>query len=377
MATYGWGKGHPVSHGLLEEGHRFTFFQAVRLLELLYPERTPVGEDVDPQREVVRFHSEIKMQFAAGDISALDAPDDPQEPVAMGIHFMALAGSNGPLPPNLTELMSERVFRRDTAMRDFLDIFNHRLISLFYRARKKYRPPLDHRPPDQGRVARCLLAFMGMGTDGLQDRHRFSDRSLLPYTGLFLGSRSMVGLERFLNDYFEFPVHIEPFQGSWHRLDASQWTRLGLSGQNQVLGQSALLGQQVWDQQGSFEVQCGPLTLRQLLDLVPTGKGHGMLCDQVVFYAGDELDFNLRLTLRNDEIPEMRLGQAMDARLGWSARLETPDPNSTASHPQAQLRLGSSGSVRLGWTSWLGGAGDGLDGVICVEGVRHGDDTVC
>lgn len=371
MATYGWGKGHPVAHGLLEESHRFTFFQAVRLLERLYPDKTPVGEGVDPGQEVARFHSQIKLRFAAGDIDSMETSPKPDEPVRVGVNFMGLAGANGPLPAELTEVIVDRVFRRDTAMRDFLDIFNHRLISLFYRARKKYRPALDHRPPDQGRVAQCLMALMGLGTGGLKDRHRFADRSMLPYTGFFLGSRSMVGLQRMLQSYFGFTIRIEPFQGAWHDLDADQWTRIGLGGQNQVLGQSALLGQKVWDEQAGFEVQCGPLTLQQLLDLLPTGHGYRTLCDQVSFYVGDELDFTLRLTLDQPEVPELRLGRAVDAHLGWSARLSQPTSDSAADASQAQLRLGSYGSTRLGWTTWLGGMGEGQDGVLVIDGVRR------
>lgn len=369
MATYGWGKGHPVAKGLLEESHRFTFFQAVRLLERLYPERTPVGEDVDPEQEVAHFHSQIKLRFAAGDIDSMEVSPEADEPVRVGINFMGLAGANGPLPANLTELMVDRVFRRDTAMRDFLDIFNHRLVSLFYRARKKYRPALDHRPPDQGRVANVLLSLMGLGTEGLRDRQSFSDRSMLPYTGLLLGSRSMVGLQRMLTSYFKCPMRIEPFQGAWYRLDAEQWTHIGLGGQNQVLGESAILGQQVWDEQAGFEVQCGPLTLKQLLDLVPTGRGYRTLCDQVKFYVGDELDFSFRLILSHDEIPELRLGHAIDAHLGWSTRLEVPAPDADPNQPQAQLRLGSFGSARLGWTTWLGGLPEGQDAVLVIDGV--------
>ena len=43
---------------LLEDDHLFVhFFQAVRLLERLYPERNPVGLYVTPSSEVVRFSS--------------------------------------------------------------------------------------------------------------------------------------------------------------------------------------------------------------------------------------------------------------------------------------------------------------------------------
>ena len=44
----------PLSELLFEEGWRFEFFQAVRLLQLQERERTPVGAGDDPRREGVR-----------------------------------------------------------------------------------------------------------------------------------------------------------------------------------------------------------------------------------------------------------------------------------------------------------------------------------
>ena len=46
-----------VEQVLFEEGYRFDFFQAVRVLERLYPDRQPVGRDATACREVVRFRS--------------------------------------------------------------------------------------------------------------------------------------------------------------------------------------------------------------------------------------------------------------------------------------------------------------------------------
>ena len=51
MATYGWGTQHAVADWLFAEAYRFDFYQAVALLERLYPERVPVGEGEDRARK--------------------------------------------------------------------------------------------------------------------------------------------------------------------------------------------------------------------------------------------------------------------------------------------------------------------------------------
>ncbi|HEV7923260.1 MAG TPA: type VI secretion system baseplate subunit TssG, partial [Thermoanaerobaculia bacterium] len=63
MATYGWRQDRAVADGLFEEGHRFTFLQAVRLLEELFPDRTPPAEGVDPRRELVRFRHRVRLDY--------------------------------------------------------------------------------------------------------------------------------------------------------------------------------------------------------------------------------------------------------------------------------------------------------------------------
>jgi type VI secretion system protein ImpH len=153
MATYGWRQGRGVGLGLVEEGYRFAFVQAVRLLEEMLPERTPPAEGTDPGREVVRFRSRVRLDFPAGDVEEV-APPAGAGPATMTVNVLGLAGALGPLPPHVTELLLERAAHKDGGLRDFLDLFNHRLVSIFYRARKKYRPALDPGAPDRGRVGR-------------------------------------------------------------------------------------------------------------------------------------------------------------------------------------------------------------------------------
>lgn len=349
MATYGWRTNTPVERGLYEEGHRFDFYQAVRLLELLAPEKAKVGEQPDPAEEAVRFRSKVRQDYPSTDVEEIRPARHAGEPAEMVVNVMGLAGALGPLPAVYTELLLDREAKKDPAFRDFLDVFNHRFVSLFYRARKKYRAALQDQPPDESLYARTLFALIGLGSPGVRNRLGVPDRALLKAAGLLAHrSRPMIGLERLVEEHFEVPVKVAPFLGRWFDLEPESRTAIGRTGFNRRLGQGAILGQRVWVQDSAFELELGPMSLGQYLDLLPVGKGFESVCELARYYAGDELGCTLRLALRADEVPRLRLGRAGDGHLGWSSRL----PGRTGS----RLRLGSAGGMRLGWTTWLQGS---------------------
>jgi type VI secretion system protein ImpH len=324
MAIHGWGTDRTVETLLFEEGYRFDFYQAVRLLEVLYPEKVPVGEGSDPDEETVHFKSKVALEFPATDLSEITPFSPDGKTAEMTVDFMGLAGCMGPLPVPYTELILERVWRKDTAFRDFLDIFNHRLISLLYRVRKTHRLGLDIRSPEQSNFANYLFSLIGLWTKGLQGRMRVRDRSLLFYTALLAQQpRSIIGLELLLSDYFKVNVKGIPFCGRWRHLEADQVTCIGVSGQNQILGRSAVLGTRIWDQQGKFEISVGPLTLEEFLDFLPIGYRFAPIYGLTRFYVGTELEFDVRLMLTGDEVPESRLGVKGGPRLGWTSWLKT------------------------------------------------------
>jgi type VI secretion system protein ImpH len=321
-SSYGWRESRSVAEGLFEEGHRFAFLQAVRLLEELYDERTAPGEGVDPKREVVRFRHAVRLDFPPGDVEEVH-PAMKGEPAEMVVNVLGLAGALGPLPPAVTELIVERTYRKDTAFRDFLDIFNHRLVSLLYRARKKFRPALDSKAPDRGRIATVLYALLGLGTPHLQGRTALNDRALLPYAGLAVDRyRSTAGLTRLVEDYFSITADVVPFAGRFDTIEDDDVTRIGASGRNQILGHGAVLGRRLWSDDAGFEVQLGPLTFDQFLSFLPNGRAFKALVALVKFYVREELAFAFRLTLAAPEVPALRLGAAEGAFLGWTSWLE-------------------------------------------------------
>jgi len=322
MATYGWRQDRSVADALFEDAHLFGFHQAMRILEALDGERVPVAEGVDHERETVRFRSSIRFDFPASEVEEIRRSDDGRP--EMTVNIMGLAGVLGPLPPWVSERAIERSTRGDGALAEFLDLFNHRLLSLLYRAQKKYRPALDSRPPDRGRVANVLFSLIGLGTPHLRGAMGVSERALLPFAGILSARpRSMVGLEMLVAGYFDVHATVVPFRGLWNDIDESEVTRIGARGANQILGESAVLGTRAWDPEASFELRLGPLTLKQFVDFLPRHVCHRALVSLVRFYAGEELGFTYRLMIEAGEVPELRLGHRNGAMLGWTSWLKS------------------------------------------------------
>jgi type VI secretion system protein ImpH len=318
---------------LAEEPWRFHFFQAVRLLESMDEGRVSVGGFMPPDREVVRFFAHQSTASPASEIQALKFQDG--KPAEMTVNFMGLTGPQGLLTLYYTEYVMERMRRKDHTLQDFLDIFNHRAISLFYQGWKKYRSGLTSGLTGARPLATQLQALIGIGTKGLQNSQDIDDETLVHYAGLFSQQpHSAIALEQILSDYFDVPVEVEQFVGAWCALDQSSQCSLDESGRaSEKLGQGAIIGDEMWDKQAVVRIKLGPLSLAEYLDFLPTGTAWKPLKALVRFYANDQFDFEAQLILRREEAPRCELGGSVTPRLGWTAwattRAMERDPDDT------------------------------------------------
>lgn len=319
---------------LRDEPTAVEFFQAVRLLERLRPDRAPVGGFGDPSAEVVRFTVPPTLAFPPSELRSLDM--DADGPARMAVTFLGLTGPLGVLPHVYTLQVGDRARQRDTALRDFLDIFHHRLISLFYRAWEKYRFTVARERSGGEALAVHVADLIGMGTPGLQDRLALSDESLLFYAGLLAPHRrSAVALEQLLADYFDVPVAVEQFVGGWYTLDGGDQCALGDDGSASTqLGLGAVVGDEIWDPQARVRVRLGPLTRAQYDDFLPGGLALDRLRTLVRVFADDQLDFELQLVLAREAVPPCVLGaDDVGLPLGWATWLRTAplarDPDDT------------------------------------------------
>jgi len=298
---------------------RFAFYQAVRLLERFLPERTPVGEFAPPAREVARFGAHPSLAFPASEIQAMDWSES--GPAHVTVNFMGLTGPEGVLPNPYTALIIERLRASDTSARDFLDIFNHRIISLFYQAWRKYRFDVAYERGERHRFSRQLLSLIGLGTEGLQDRQAIPDDALVYYAGMLAARpRSAQALRQILADYFDVPVQIEQFAGCWNHLDPDIQCRFAEgTSDSERLGLGAVVGDAVWSQQSRVRITLGPLNLERYLDFLPGGSCWDAFRAWAWFFSNEQFDFEVKLVLQRDEVPACEVGAdgASGPRLGW------------------------------------------------------------
>lgn len=338
---------------LRDHPYSFEFFQAVRVLARLFGERTGVGYDGNVRNEIARFRAHMSLRFPASEIQAIKFWKEDEKPSEVFVNFMGLTGPSGVLPTHYTELLIVRSLRKDRTLAEFLDLFNHRLISLFYRAWEKYRFFIGYENaaivgwkraaagPEHYRsfviqeratidlFAQSLLDLAGHGTPALRYRTRVrsrlerrqqtDDETLRFYAGLFSQRhRSAIGLETMLEDFFGVPVTVRQFTGQWLLLRPGDQTRLSRHQGNCQLGVSAVAGERVWEVQGKFRVTLGPLSYEQFRDFLPTGTAHQPLADLIRLYAGMHLDLEIELLLRGEEVPFCRLGSdGRGSLLGW------------------------------------------------------------
>lgn len=326
---------HPVVRELAEDAYSFEFFQAVSLLQRLQGHMRRVGEFGDPADEAVHFRVNPRLAFPASQIQKLDVKETgPQE---MMVNFMGLTGPSGVLPYVYSEKILEQMRARDHSMAAFFDIFNHRAISLFYRAWQKSHVPVNYGIDKRDLMTQYLLDLAGLGTTGLRGRQEIEDEALLHYVSLLgMQARSAAALEQILSDYYTVPVEIQQFTGAWYALDPDTQCLMGdAESASRQLGGGAVVGDFVWDRQARVRIRVGPLTLAEYEDFLPGGDAYKTLRAILRFWSNQCLDFELQLVLRRDEVPAIVLDPDGDcpARLGWvswaSTRATEYDPEDT------------------------------------------------
>lgn len=336
---------------LLERPQGFEFHQAVRLLHALL-RRLPADE-----RPAIRFCNTLSLSFPASELLAVEiqsrraaGPEEDGDDVDPGVPkgldgrhadlerieltpaFMGLLGVTGALPLAYSEQFAQREGAgRDSAARAFLDIFQHRAVSLFHEAWRKHRLPLQFEVDRRERYLPLVMSLAGLGEPALRQRLRgdeggVADDALAFYAGLL--QRRVVSahhLQRVLADYFAVPVRVTQFVGRWFELDADCQVALGDSAP-QRLGRDTVLGPRVWQRDLRARVAIGPMNRAQHRRFLPGGRAALALRELLTLVSGVSLEYEVHLTLRAADVSGSILSGAPQTgsegpRLGWDSYL--------------------------------------------------------
>ncbi len=360
---------------LFTEPQRFEFFQAVRLLEMETARQAAARREPLPpalggsdqgagSQTAIRFHSATTLGFPQGAITRIrHEPAEASTPnagaatvseagqggslgtgrVHVELGCFGLVGPAGTLPRHYTSLVIERFRRfRDRTLRDFLDIFVHRMAALLYGGWVKYRAGVqyersrltgrgtrwdDAAPSPCDPVTAVVSSLVGLGTKGLRERLAESDDAVLHHAAHFSRqTRTAEALESLLRDLYGARVEVVPFVGRWLELERSDQTALASrerpEGLNARLGVDAIAGRRVWDLDSTFEVRIGPLSLPDLCSRLPGTRRLAALSDLLRLYAGPQYEIGVRLVLAGEDVPPCRLlKEGAGPRLGWTSWL--------------------------------------------------------
>jgi type VI secretion system protein ImpH len=336
-----------VIERLFAEPYRFEFFQAVRMLELEFAKQDSERKlETLPHR--LLFRNSLSLAFPSSEIAKLSAhdsdgkiidADDLMESLSAGKlasvnmtpAFFGLLGNLGALPHHYTERLAEReIYSKDTAARAFLDIFSNRATALFYSAWKKYRLPIQYELDRQQRFLPLLLSLSGLGYKSLRNRMHDGqgdvfDESLAYYaTALRHRPVSAQYLQDVLSDYFKSDLRVEQFVGKWYTIPPDQRTRLGAT--NAALGTTALAGERVWQRDLCMRLWVGPLAKKEFDSFLPGGTAALALGKLLTLMIGETIEFEVKLTIKREEIATSSLGSGTASRLGWDSYLCSRPP---------------------------------------------------
>ncbi len=326
---------------LEQNPHRFDFLQVVRILSIHanaeqgadeFKNRT-IGVDNFPDREVIRFRTSPTLRNRSGPVvhCKLNNESGPLKS-EITVSFLGLIGATGVLPRHYTQTVINRVKEKDNAMRDFFDLFHHRIISNFYRASLKYRLPLTYEvaqlnKQNEDPISNSLYSLVGFNNQPIRNQQIFADRAFVYYGGHFSdGLPTSVSLKNMLEEFAGLPVEILQFQFEWLYLDVADQSRLSNDSIGQ-LGSSIVIGERVGSIQNRFRIRMGPVNWKRFAELTPSGTDLNSIAQFVKTYVGIDFDFDFQISIRGEEIPPMILGDENSSQLGWTTWLNSAPPD--------------------------------------------------
>lgn len=315
---------------LLQEPWRYDFFQALRLIESSRPELPRIGQSRTLGGDSVRFGQFLSLAFASSTLEQAQVASPGGRP-KMVVRFTGLTGPNAPMPLRLTEFLWNRVkgnydtdlrgtkadtsekygyvSPRDSAALEFLDIFHHRLISLFYRAWAVAQKTVDLDRPEDRTFAEWIASLAGLGMPDFDGMDAVPTLHKTAFAGhLSCQTRHPQGLRDILRAYFDLPAEVINFWGHWMEIPQDQHCRLGQDRATGVLGRTCVVGARVWDRQLKFRVVLGPMGFAKYQTFLQGASGHARLHSWVDFYARREFYWDAVIILKKEEIPPIRLG---------------------------------------------------------------------
>ncbi|WP_049601773.1 type VI secretion system baseplate subunit TssG [Yersinia bercovieri] len=281
------------------------FYRFCQLLEQSQPDAPPLGSHWQVRHDPGRFRPHPGMGFPASEFKRVEIPAHPHLPPTIRTTFMGLYGVESPLPTAYIDDITQRREGHE-AVSDFLDIFNHRLITQYYRVWRKYSYPASFSPGGTDKTSRYLLSLCGLGIEGCAQNIATPVSRFLALTGMMRlptrTSEGIIALVQLLAP--ETDAHVIAHD----RCRIPLRNPLALSARHPVsMSNSPVMGSHALDVNSQVLLQLKTDNPDEAREWLPGGQLHTDLMALLHVYLGSRLHVRLQLTVLRALLPDAQL----------------------------------------------------------------------
>ncbi len=315
-----------VIQDLLENGHQYSLIQAYRLLNAF-----------GGPKAHIKMRPSLKMDSARSVIERVEQLDPLH--FCIELNIFSLYGRNGILPAYITEMLLQDEQEEHGQSRQFLDLLNQRVYELLLDGRQRTSVISEDQDFQSSALFQRLNALAGLDGNKVTFNTPDKPHRLRYFKLLSSPFRSAEGLATLVSDVMEkVPVEIRQCSNRTVRLPKEVQMALGQS--RAAIGEGALLGHQLQESNGTFELQIGPMAYSRFDQLLQDVDQWDQLRQLVRLYLTQPLRCELIFLLNCADFSSCKTGLNNWGQLGRNAWLLQPDLMSVDGHSyQLEARI--------------------------------------
>ncbi|MFT0213806.1 type VI secretion system baseplate subunit TssG [Pseudomonas sp. F1_0610] len=317
------------------------FYRFCYLLEQAHGKNFSLGTSWNIKDDPIRFRPWPGMGFPASELKTLERSDQADIPDTLRVTFMGLYGVESPLP---TAYIDDITQRREgyEVVAEFLDIFNHRLISQFYRVWRKYSWPATFRAGGSDVTSQYMLSLTGLGIPSCAKNIATPISRFLALTGMMrLPSRTAEGI---LNLVQLLAPNTTAKVAGHDPLRIPLKAPLRMSTQQPVsLASCPVMGSYGTDVNSQVLLTLTTSDTEECQAWLPGGRLHNDLIALFHVYVGARLHIRMQLKLARKDLPDATLSvkpQETSGQLGRTTVMRIQGENRHNKHDFITISLG-------------------------------------